>query len=80
VAVRPRAVVPRPLLGSVAVLALGTGVEWLARRFAVQAARAAGRALVGRDGARQPAASPSAAPHDVSVDELIYVREVRLRR
>ncbi|HWO74059.1 MAG TPA: hypothetical protein VNN21_10940, partial [Dehalococcoidia bacterium] len=40
-----RKAIPPSLVGSVAVLAVGTGLEWLARRLASSAARAAGRAL-----------------------------------
>jgi hypothetical protein len=78
--------IPRSLVGSVAVLAVGTGVEWLARRFAGTAARgaarAAGRALVGQERlpARNTASRNATPPNQVSVDEFIYVRKVELRR
>lgn len=70
---------PPTLVGSVAVLAIGTGLEWLARRVAGNAARAAGRALVRRDG---PAAKapPSTSTPPVTVKEVLYIREVELRR
>ncbi|MPZ50677.1 MAG: hypothetical protein GEU75_15495 [Dehalococcoidia bacterium] len=75
---------PRSLMGSVAVLAIGTGVEWLARRFAGNAARAAsraaGRALVGQEQLPSRSKPRSASPDSVSVDEFIYVRKVELRR
>jgi hypothetical protein len=74
---------PKSLVGSVAVLALGTGVEWLARRFAGSAARAAGRAagraLVGQERLPSRQTNPSAAK-SVSVDEIVYIRKVELRR
>jgi hypothetical protein len=61
------------------VLAVGTGLEWLARRMAGSAARAAGRALVGAD--RTPSTKPAPRPDgDVTVDEVLYVRKVQLRR
>lgn len=70
---------PPSVIGSVAVLALGTGLEWLARRMAGSAARAAGRALVPSD------RNPSPAPHvsqdsGVTIDEVVYVRKVQVRR
>jgi hypothetical protein len=69
---------PPSLVGSVAVLAVGTGIEWLARRMAGSAARAAGRALIGQDRSVVPAAAPRR--DDVTVDEVLYVRKVQLRR
>jgi hypothetical protein len=79
-AVRRRSL-PPSLVGSVAVLALGTGIEWVARRLAVQAAQAAGRALL--RGSSPAAASPNRSikgDGDVAIDEVLYIREVRLRR
>ena len=73
----PSRAIPASLIGSVAVLAIGTGVEWLARRAAGGAVRAAGRALVPALG-RRPARQKQQG--DVSVDELLYVRKVQLRR
>jgi hypothetical protein len=76
--------IPRSLIGSVAVLAVGTSIEWLARRFAGSAARgavrAAGRALVRQD--RVPTTKTGAASpaKNVSIDEVIYVRKIELRR
>ena len=72
-----RSALPAPLVGSVAVLAVGTGLEWLARRMVGSAARAAGRALIGQD-----ATPVKATPRndDVTVDEVLYVRKVQLRR
>lgn len=71
--------IPPSVVRGVAVLALGTGLEWVMRRMAGNAAKAAGRALV--------TASPlpgkqvkSAGPREVSVDEIVYVRKVQLRR
>jgi hypothetical protein len=67
------------LLGSVAVLAVGTGLELIARRLAGNAARAAGRTLVPR--AKSPPPAKVTPPSDtVTVDEVVYVRQVRLRR
>jgi hypothetical protein len=85
-AVRPRNLpirvqsLPPSLVGSVAVLAVGTGLEWLARRLVGNASRAAGRALIGRD--NSPATTRPAKPTspDVSVNEVLYVRKVELRR
>jgi hypothetical protein len=70
---------PPSLVGSVAVLAVGTGIEWLARRMAGSAARAAGRALVSSNRPNPPAKS-STQPDSVTVDEVLYVRKVQLRR
>jgi hypothetical protein len=69
-------------VGSVAVLAVGTGIEWLARRMAGSAARAAGRALIGGQDSAVVATTPKPAPRpdDVTVDEFLYVRKVQLRR
>ena len=69
---------PPSLVGSVAVLAVGTSLEWLARRMVGSAARAAGRALVGED--RVPTTKPAPRSDDVTVDEILYVRKVQLRR
>jgi hypothetical protein len=81
-ALRQRRALPPSLVGSVAVLALGTTVEWVARRLAGQAARAAGRALIGGQQSNGLTASPRPARtgDDISVDEFFYVREVRIRR
>jgi len=59
----------------VAVLALGTGLEWLARRLAGNAARAAGRALISpdrKDATRQEAGAST-------IEELLYIRKVNIR-
>jgi hypothetical protein len=70
---------PPSVIGSVAVLALGTGLEWLARRMAGSAARAAGRALVPSE--RTPAPAPRHDPGSgVTIDEVVYVRKVQVRR
>jgi len=69
---------PPSLVGSVAVLAVGTGLEWFARRMVGQAARAAGRALVGTAQPEPP--KPAPRPDNVTVDEVLYVRKVQLRR
>jgi hypothetical protein len=74
-----RRALPPSLVGSVAVLAVGTGLEWLARRMAGSAARAAGRALIGQDRSVVPA-KPAPRPDDVTVDEFLYIRKVQLRR
>jgi len=73
-----RGSLPPSLVGSVAVLAVGTGLEWLARRMVGSAARAAGRALIGDEA--PPAAKPAPRRDDVTVDEVLYVRKVQLRR
>jgi hypothetical protein len=62
-----------------ALLAVGTGLEWLARRMAGSAARAAGRALIGADRPQTPVVGPSAA-RGVVVDEVVYVRKIEVRR
>ena len=77
--VRPSRAIPPSLVGSVAVLAVGTGIEWLARRMAGSAARAAGRALVGAERAPPPVTRPSAS-QSVTIDEVVYVRKVEVRR
>ena len=72
------------MVGSIAVLALGTGLEWLARRLAANAARAAERALISRESrpaeVRPRSDAATVKPGDVTVDELVYVRKVQLRR
>lgn len=70
---------PPSLVGSVAVLAVGTSLEWLARRMVGSAARAAGRALVGAEN-NSPATKPAPREDNVTVDEILYVRKVQLRR
>jgi hypothetical protein len=74
-----RRTLPPSLVGSVAVLAVGTSIEWLARRMAGSAARAAGRALIGQERA---VAEPKRElrPDNVTIDEVLYVRKVQLRR
>jgi hypothetical protein len=70
---------PPSLVGSVALLAVGTGLEWLARRFANNALQAAGRAIVARE--NPPRKTVSEQPrNDVTVNEFLYVRKVQLRR
>lgn len=76
--VRSTRAIPPSLVGSVAVLAVGTGIEWLARRMAGPAARAAGRALVGADSPLRSSRRRNEA--EVTVDEVVYVRKVQLRR
>ena len=79
--VRSSRALPQPLVRSVAVLAVGTGIEWLARSFAGSAARAAGRALVGIERAPPtPASKPAELPREAVVDEVLYIRKVQLRR
>ena len=75
---RSRAI-PPSLVGSVAVLALGTGAEWLARRLAGSATRAVARKMLGGN-SQVPAKAQTPAPRDVTVDEVLYVRKVSLRR
>ena len=73
--------VPPSLIGSVAVLALGSGLEWAARRMgagaAKSAARAAGRALLNRGSVKDQPATPAAT---TLVEEMIYIRQVEVRR
>jgi hypothetical protein len=71
--------IPPSLVGSVAVLAVGTGIEWLARRMAGTAARAAGRALIGGERPSLPA-HRSRDTRTVTIDEVVYVRKVEVRR
>jgi hypothetical protein len=76
---------PPSLVSSVAVLAVGTGLEWLARRLVSTAARSAGRALAGEGDIRpQPTTPPPApkqeAPLTATIDEIVVVRKVQLRR
>jgi hypothetical protein len=62
-----------------AVLALSTGEEWILRRAAGNAAKAAGRSLL--PGSSRPAKQlGSSEPRQVTVDEVLYVRKVQLRR
>jgi hypothetical protein len=72
--------IPPSLIGSIAVLAVGTGLEWLARRIAGSTARAAGRALINREAATPNKPQPAAVSDDVTVDEFLYVRKIQLRR
>jgi hypothetical protein len=76
---RSRAI-PPSLVGSVAVLALGTGAEWLARRLAGTATRAMARKMLGGSNPQVPAKAQQSTPSDVTVDEVLYVRKVSLRR
>ena len=68
---------PPSLVGSVAVLALGTGLEWMARRLMGSAARAAGRAVTTGGDQRPSRAQPAT---EATIDEFVYVRKVQLRR
>jgi hypothetical protein len=70
---------PPSLVGSVALLALGTGAEWLARRLAGTAVRSATKAVLGRSVAPSTK-SALTTPKDVTVDEVLYIRKVQLRR
>lgn len=71
--------IPPSVVRGVAVLALGTGVEWMLRRVAGNAVKVAGRSLL-------PGASASSAkqlqqaPRDLTINEILYVRKVQLRR
>jgi hypothetical protein len=72
--------IPPAVIRGAAMLALGTGVEWMMRRMAGNAVRAAGRSLI-PGGNNAPAKQLSAAgPREVTVDEVLYVRKVQLRR
>jgi hypothetical protein len=87
-AVRPAAAVvparpvsiPPAVVRGVALLAVSTGVEWALRRMAGNAARSAVRSLI--PGASSAVSRPAKAegPREVSVDEILYVRKVQLRR
>ncbi len=79
---QPGFALPRSLVRSVAVLAVGTGLEWVTRRLMGTAAKAAGRALVSGVDPRTARHDAKAvrAPQELTVDELIYVRKVSLRR
>ena len=73
--------IPPSLIGSVAVLAIGSGLEWAARRMgagaAKTAARAAGRALLSRGSAKE---QPPTHAATTVVEEMIYIRQVEVRR
>jgi hypothetical protein len=77
--------VPPSLVGSVALLALGTGLEWLARRAAGgaarTAARAAGKAITKRDQTSSRAAvkADPETPAAMRIDEVVYIRQVHIR-
>lgn len=76
-AVTRRQFLPAPLVGSLALLALGTGAEWLARRLAVSAARSASSALLSL--AQRP--RQRRLPQQTAVvDEILYVRKIEVRR
>lgn len=71
--------IPPSVVRGVAVLALSTGVEWMLRRMAGNAAKAAGRSLI--PGTGTPAKQlKDGGPREVTVDEFLYVRKVQLRR
>ena len=72
--------IPPSLIGSVAVLAIGTGLEWVARRMAVGAARAAGRALVSKTEPRSERSRATVNNEAAMIDEVLYIRQVHLRR
>jgi hypothetical protein len=71
---------PPSIVGSVALLALGTGAEWLARRLASTAVRSATKAVLGRNLPANTRKSALTTPKDVTVDEVLYIRKVQLRR
>jgi hypothetical protein len=78
---RARSAIPPSLVGSVAVLTLGTTAEWLARRLAGSATRAVARKVLGGETPSQlPAKTQQTLPRDVTVDEVLYVRKVQLKR
>ena len=70
--------IPPALVGSVALLAVGTTVEWLTRRLAGTAAKAAGKALV--TGVRPSSPARRASNADVTISEVVYIRKVEVRR
>src|SRR5690606_18771903 len=75
---------PASLVGSLALLAVGTGLESLPRRRAGTAARRAGRAagpaLPTPEERPQPPARRTNETSSVTIDEVIYVRKVEVRR
>jgi hypothetical protein len=72
---------PPSIVGSVALLALGTGAEWLARRLAGTAVRSATKAVLGRERNLPATTTPTVAPTKaVTVDEVLYIRKVQLHR
>jgi hypothetical protein len=75
-----RSAIPPSLVGSVAVLAVGTSLEWLARRMMGSVVRSAGRALVGGSNRPEPTPPARRREDDVTVDEVLYIRKVQLRR
>jgi hypothetical protein len=79
--VKPLAIsvpIPPAVVRGVAVLALSTGVEWMLRRMAGNAAKAAGRSLI--PGAGSSKQLKAGEPRQVTIDEVLYVRKVQLRR
>ncbi len=77
----PFKALPASFVGSMAVLAVGTGLEWAARRIVPSAAKAAGRAMIGQE--RVPAThgkKDGKSADNISVDEVLYVRKVQIRR
>ena len=75
---KPVAIPPSVVRGA-ALLALTTGAEWLLRRMAGNAAKAAGRSLV-PSSVLPSKQVKTQGPQEVSVDEILYVRKVQLRR
>jgi hypothetical protein len=62
--------IPLPLVGSMAVLALGTTAEWAARRLAGSATRALARGVLAGN-SKTPTKAQPPATQDVTVDEII---------
>ena len=75
-AARTQPSIPPSLVGSMAVLAVGTGLEWLARRVANNAVRA----LVTRGPTQRKSKQVQAPASSMTVEEVLYVRKVQLRR
>jgi hypothetical protein len=71
--------IPPSVVRGAAVLALSTCAEWVLRRMAGNAARAAGRSLI--PGASAPQKQLKAQePRQVTIEEALYIRKVQLRR
>jgi len=78
---RPAPTISRSIVRSVAVLAFGTGLELVTRRLMGSAAKSAGRALTNGVLPRPSRnAAKSEAADEVTINELVYIRKISLRR
>ena len=75
-----RGSLPPTVLRGLAALAIGTGLEWAARRLASNATRGITRALIQREPTKKPKASNGGSADAVAIDEVVYIRQVHLRR